>query len=252
MTRNLLLTLMYDGSRYHGWQVQENALTVQECLQDAIETVFGERLPVTGCSRTDAGVHANMFCCNFHTVKLLACERVAAALNARLGEDIAVTHCREVPEDFHARYSCVSKQYKYLIWNGQARNPFYYKRAFHYKYPLDAKLLDAAAKGFIGSYDFSAFCAAGSDVESKTRTVKAASVSRHGDMVEFAVLADGFLYNMVRIMAGTLIYVAEGKIAKDAVIDIILSKERGRAGFTAPAHGLYLNRVNYDLGGAED
>jgi len=243
--RNILLTITYEGSAYHGWQVQENALTVQQALQDALESLFGSRPAVTGCSRTDTGVHASMFCCNFRANSSLECERIMAALNHFLPEDIAVNGCREVPWGFHARYDCLGKRYKYLIWNGPVRNPFYINRAFHYRYPLDENMLDEAARQFIGTFDFSAFCASGSSTLSKTRTISHAEVRRKGDIVEFTVEGDGFLYNMVRIMAGTLIYIAEGRIDKSGIGDIIKSGDRSRAGFTAPAEGLYLDEVSY-------
>lgn len=250
--RNLLLTLSYDGSAYHGWQVQQNASTVQECLQNAMERLFGERLAVVGCSRTDTGVHAHMFCCNFKTDSALPCERVAAALNAYLPFDVAVTSCSEVNGDFHARYSCTAKEYQYLIWNSPVRNPFYHRRALHYNRPLDADFLNEQARDFLGEYDFSAFCASGSSVQSKIRCIKSAGAAREGDMVSFSVAADGFLYNMVRIMVGTLLGIHEGKIKKDSIRDIILSKDRARAGVTAPAEGLYLERVYYEnkIGGS--
>ncbi|MBR4765258.1 MAG: tRNA pseudouridine(38-40) synthase TruA, partial [Clostridia bacterium] len=133
--RNLLLTISFDGSAYHGWQVQENAVTVQQTLQDAWETVCHSRDNVIGCSRTDAGVHANMYCCNFRTENDIPCEKLVAALNANLPDDIAVSDCREVPYEFHARYDCKSKEYIYRIWNKPEKNPFLYKYSLHYKYP---------------------------------------------------------------------------------------------------------------------
>lgn len=245
--RNLLLTLRFDGGNYHGWQVQANALSVQQSLQDAYEQVCGRRDSVTGCSRTDAGVHANMYCCNIRTDCVIECDRLVQALNATLPRDIAVIGCREVPFDFHARYSCVSKEYIYKIWNSPCRNPFLEGYALNCKYPLDEKMLDSQAKQFIGEYDFSAFCAAGSSTRDNVRNVLDAGVTRMGDEVIFTVRANGFLYNMVRIMVGTLLDISCGKIEQDTVRDIILSGERSRAGATAKACGLYLNRVFYTV-----
>lgn len=250
--RKLLLTLCYDGSAYHGWQVQENAITVQGCLQNAIEQLFGTRLGVTGCSRTDTGVHANMFCAHICTDSQIPTERVVAALNAHLPYDVAVTACREVSENFHARYSCISKEYKYVLWNREVRNPFYEQRALHYRQKLDAEFLNSQAAQFEGEHDFSAFCASGSSVISKVRKVESARVQRKGDFVYFYFRADGFLYNMVRIMTGTLLQIHEVKIEKDSIRDIILSKDRSHAGFTVPAQGLYLERVNYDFKGPKN
>ncbi len=245
--KNYLLTLMYDGTRYHGWQVQNNASSVQQVLQDAIQTILGVRENVVGCSRTDSGVHANMFCCNMRTEKELSAEKFVKSLNAVLPRDVVVIEVAEVPFEFHARYDCISKQYKYLILNSKSRNPFYENRALHYPFEIDTELLAQEAKAFIGTHDFSAFCSANSSVDSKIRTVKSIDIIRNGDFVEFYIEADGFLYNMVRIIVGTLLDVNSGKIGQGKIKEIIASKDRNSAGKTASAHGLYLNRVNYSL-----
>jgi tRNA pseudouridine38-40 synthase len=190
--RNLLLTLCFDGTSYHGWQVQKNAPTVQQTFQDAVEKIIGIRENVTGCSRTDSGVHANMFCCHMKTESTIECERFTAALNANLPLDIAVTDCREVALDFHARYSCVSKEYIYKISNTKTRNPFRENRYLRYSYPIDEKLLDSAAKGFLGTHDFCGFSSSGSSVEDTVRTVIHSEVFRNGDEVVFRVEANGF------------------------------------------------------------
>lgn len=244
--RNLLLTIAYDGSRYHGWQVQENALTVQEVFQKALFSATGLREDIKACSRTDTGVHAREFCVSLLTESRIPPERLAAALNHYLPEDIAVKSCKAVPLDFHARYSCKGKEYTYEIWNHPVRNPFLTGRALHYWYPIDEKLLDRAAKHYLGSHDFSSFCTL--DRREKgdlTRTVTGSKVERRGDLVLFTVAADGFLYNMVRIMAGTLLRVQQGKFAPEDIPGILEAKSRKAAGPTAPAWGLYLNRVFY-------
>ncbi|MBP3329923.1 MAG: tRNA pseudouridine(38-40) synthase TruA [Clostridia bacterium] len=243
--RNLLLEISYNGMNYHGWQVQQNAVTVQEKLQDAIESVFGKREDVKGCSRTDSGVHANMFCCNFKTEKNITVSKIPEALNANLPSDISVKSCKEMPLDFHARYDCKGKEYVYRIWNAQVRNPFADKLSYHYKYDLDAEMLSLEAKAFIGKHDFSAFCAAGSSVEDKVREIYSFDVIRQGEEVFFRVSGNGFLYNMVRIMVGTLLDISSGKIEKGTIGEIIESEDRNRAGFTVPASGLYLNSVYY-------
>ncbi|MDE6412665.1 MAG: tRNA pseudouridine(38-40) synthase TruA [Eubacterium sp.] len=243
--RNLLVEISYDGSNYHGWQVQKNALTVQEVFQNAVEKVFCERIDIKGCSRTDSGVHANSYFVNFKTDKSIPTDKVVMALNTYLPKDVAVLSCKEVSEDFHARYSVQSKEYVYKLYNGKIRNPFYNNYAFHYRYPINVDYLNEQAKAFIGTYDFSGFCSSNSDVEDTVRTVKNFEVSRDGDMVYFTVEADGFLYNMVRIMVGTLIFINEGKIKANELKEVIESKNRKRAGKTAPPQGLYLNRVNY-------
>lgn len=243
--RNLLITISYDGSAYHGWQVQKNAVTVQQVFQKAVEKLFREKKDIKGCSRTDSGVHANMYCVSLKTQKNIPCENIITGLNTYLPKDIAVTGCIEVADDFHARYSVKSKEYVYRIYNSQIRNPFLKNYALHYRYPIDAQYLNEEAQAFLGSHDFSGFCSAKSDVEDTVRTVYSFSVTRNGDEVIFSVEADGFLYNMVRIMVGTLLFVNEGKIKQGELAEVIKSKDRKRAGKTAPAHGLYLNNVKY-------
>lgn len=243
--RNLLLTISYDGSNYHGWQIQNNALTVQEVFQKAVEKVFCKKLDIKGCSRTDSGVHANMYCLSLKTDMNISEESVVRALNTYLPKDIAVNSCKEVDDEFHARYNVKTKEYVYKLYNGKIRNPFLEKYAFQYRYPIDVEYLNKEAKAFIGTYDYSGFCSAHSGVEDTVRTVKDFTVWRESDIVYFKVEADGFLYNMVRIMVGTLLFVSEGKIKEGELKDVILSKNRKRAGKTAPAQGLYLNKVNY-------
>jgi len=242
---NYLLTLMFDGSRFHGWQVQPNAVTVQQTLQDAVEKILGVRENITGCSRTDAGVHANMFCCNIRTEKEIDTAAFKKSLNGVLPDSVAVTDVKCVDYDFHARYDCKSKQYKYLIFNREFENPFYVGRALFYPYKLDVEMMNEEAQSFLGTHDFSAFCSADSSVEDKTRTVKQINVVRNGDFVEITVEADGFLYNMVRIIVGTLLDINSGKIPKGSIEAVINSKDRQHAGFTVKPCGLYLNKVNY-------
>lgn len=246
--KNYLLTISYDGSRYHGWQIQENAMTVQEVFQQALFQATGLREELKACSRTDTGVHAREFCISLKTKSAIPPERMVAALNHYLPPDIAVKACREVPPDFHARYSCKGKEYCYEIWNHPVREPFLNGRALHYWYPIDEQLLNRAAAHYLGAHDFTSFCTLDSrDRGDLTRTVTRAEVERKGDLVLFTVAADGFLYNMVRIMVGTLLRVQQGKFAPEDIPNIILAKDRRRAGPTAPACGLYLNRVFYDL-----
>ena len=244
--RNILLKLKYLGTEYHGWQVQANAHTVQEELQNAIEQILGKREPVTGCSRTDTGVHANEYVCTVHTESLIECYRFQGGLNAKLPSDIAVFYCVDMPLDFHPRYSCKGKQYIYKIYNASARNPFYENRALHYRPKLDENMLNEQAQAFVGTHDFTSFCNIKAMNDTNVRTVKAASVTREGDMVTFTVTADGFLYNMVRIMVGTLLFIANGNRDKDSIPDILNGKDRRLAGMTAPPEGLYLNKVFYD------
>lgn len=253
--RRLLLTLRYDGTAYHGWQVQPGVITVQETLQDAIEALTGVRAGVIGCSRTDTGVHADMFCCTFDTETTIPTYRIPLALNMHLPEDIAVYACKEVAPDFHPRYAACGKQYSYRVWNTHCRNPFVDRVAVRHTVKLDAEQLHRLSQDFVGTHDFSAFCAAGADTTDAVRTVKAFSVKREGDMVIFTVEANGFLYNMVRIMVGTLLDMAAGRLPTDAILMALDKKERGFAGATAPAKGLRLEKVFYEevtaLGEAE-
>ncbi|MGN0571548.1 MAG: tRNA pseudouridine(38-40) synthase TruA [Candidatus Fimenecus sp.] len=244
--KNYLLTLAFDGTNYHGWQVQENAVTVQETLQTAAEQILGVRENIIGCSRTDAGVHANMFCCNLRTEKNIAPEKLQTALNAVLPRDIAVLECGEVPYDFHARYDCTGKTYQYWILNRQVRDPFYENRVYHYPWHIHTNLLHEQAQQFLGLHDFSAFCASKTAVEDKTREIRRMEVRRDGDFVKITVEGNGFLYNMVRIMVGTLLEINSGKLSRDSIPAILESKDRTKAGVTAPAQGLYLHKVYYD------
>jgi len=243
--QKILLYLRFLGTNYCGWQVQPNGVSVQRRVQDAIEAVCGAREPLTGCSRTDAGVHANMFCCAFPTTANLPPERWIAALNAHLPADIAVFDCRAVPEDFHPRYSAAGKRYCYRIWNGSARSPFWEGRAHWVRGPLPEEQMNIAAAHFRGTHDFSAFTAAHSAVEDKIRTITDSRVFRRGDVITFSVTGSGFLYNMVRIMTGTLLDVAAGRIQPEDIPKIIAGRNRNNAGPTAPAQGLYLEEVYY-------
>ncbi len=243
--RRLLVTIRYDGSAYHGYQVQNNALTVQEVFQNAVEKVFGKRLDVKGCSRTDSGVHANMYCISFDTDMNISTESVILALNTYLPDDIAAFDCKEVSFDFHPRYNCKSKEYLYKIYNGKYRNPFYSKYSLWYRWELDAEYLNKEAQAFVGKYDYLGFCSVKSDVEDSVREIYSCRVWREGDFVYFKVCGDGFLYNMVRIMVGTLLFISEGKIKSGELQSVILSKNRKKAGKTAPPQGLYLNKVSY-------
>lgn len=248
MERNLLFTIQYDGSGYHGWQVQENAPSVQGVFQEALRNVLGTQPDIKACSRTDTGVHARAFCISMKTEHNIPTTRLVGAMNHFLPPDIAVLACREVPLDFHARYSCLGKRYVYEIWNREIRNPFLHDRALHYYHRIDERKLDAAAQHFIGAHDFTSFCTLDKrEAGDFTRTVTESRVTREGDMVRFTVAADGFLYNMVRIMTGTLLAVQQGRFEPDDIPTILAQRSRKCAGPTAPACGLYLDEVFYDL-----
>ena len=248
MERNLLFKIQYDGSGYHGWQVQENARSVQGVFQEALRNVLGTQPDIKACSRTDTGVHARAFCISMKTEHSIPTTRLVGAMNHFLPPDIAVLACREVPLDFHARYSCLGKRYVYEIWNREIRNPFLHDRALHYYHRIDEQKLDAAAQHFIGAHDFTSFCTLDKrEAGDFTRTVTESRVTREGDKVRFTVAADGFLYNMVRIMTGTLLAVQQGRFEPDDMPTILAQRSRKCAGPTAPACGLYLDEVFYDL-----
>ena len=242
----LLVAIRFDGTAYHGWQVQPNGVTVQQRVQDAVEALFGARLDVTGCSRTDSGVHAACFCFHMDVETSLPPERLPLALNAHLPEDIAAFACLSVADDFHARYSCRGKQYVYRFYDAPCRDPFLARTAWETRRPLDVEKMRATAQAFLGTHDFTAFCASGSSVEDKVRTVSAVSVERDGPLVSFIVRADGFLYNMVRILAGTLFDASCGAASAETVARALATGQRELAGRTLPAKGLCLQRVFYD------
>ncbi len=227
--------------------MQKNARTVQATVQDAIFALYGVRYDVVGCSRTDAGVHARDYKLTFcpEAKESLTPDRLVAALNAHLPKDIAVKAVRRVPDTFHVRHDVYEKEYEYLVKNTAVRDPFSNGFAYFYPHPIDAGELNEAAAAFLGTHDFAAFMASGSKIVDTVRTVRSVSVCRAGDSVIFRIAADGFLYNMVRIFVGTMLDVTRGKIRKEEISDIILSKDRARAGATVPPDGLYLNRVTF-------
>ncbi len=244
--RNLLLTIAYRGDRLHGWQIQDNAVTVQEVFQNALYEIIHERPDIKGCSRTDSGVHANMYCVSMKIAHPITNDHLMLAMNRYLPDDVAVLKVEDVPDAFHARYSCKGKEYVYKVWNSRVRNPFMQGMALHYRYDMDVELLNREAQAFVGAHDFTSFCTL--DRREKgdfVRHVKYFRVERDGALVTFTVAADGFLYNMVRIMVGTLLAVNQGRIPEGSIAGIIGAENRKSAGPTAPACGLYLNQVFY-------
>lgn len=247
--RNIRMTLAYRGTAYHGWQVQQNALSVCTVFQDALEKVLGRRYDVKGCSRTDAGVHALGFVlsvrCPEETPPAIPCEALQKALNNCLPRDIAVLSCFNAPDDFHPRYDCTAKRYLYKIWNSPVKNPFLEDLAYQYRYKIDETAANEAARLFLGRHDFTSLCAAGGKVEDKVRNLYSCSVRREGDLVTLSVTGDGFLYNMVRILTGTVLEVCAGNIASGDIPAILEARDRTKAGPTLPPQGLYLEKVFY-------
>lgn len=245
--RNLAVKISFLGAKYHGFQRQQNALSIQEVIEEALLKILGEKTCIFGCSRTDTGVSALEYVFNFKTQNEISPYKLKGALNHFLPEDIAALSCAQAKDDFQARYSAVKKQYVYTVRNTRQKDPFCFGRAFFYGISkIDEKVLDSAAKAFLGKHDFSAFCSAHDSVKSHVREITGASVTRRGDDVLFTFEADGFLYNMVRIMVGTLLFVSEGKIDKNGILDIIESRDRKKAGMTAAAEGLCLSKVYYE------
>lgn len=232
------LTIAYRGTAYSGWQVQKNAVTVQETVQDAAERVFGYRPDVTGCSRTDSGVHALGYVCHIESEKEIPVEKLPLAMNMHLPRDLSVVSARLEAEGFHARYSAIGKEYMYVLRNSRIKDPFTDGLCYLYPFPIDERAADGRGRSFEGKHDFGAFMSTGSKIKDTVRTVYYFRVVRRGDYICIYTAADGFLYNMVRIMVGTVLKGTDINAALE-------TPERRMAGPTAPAEGLYLNRVFY-------
>lgn len=239
-----LLRLEFDGTNYCGWQRQKNALSVGDVVFRATETLFGGVTGFSGCSRTDAGVHAKDFCVSFSAQKQKDSATVVRALNAALPRDIAVLSCQPVSSDFHARYSVREKEYEYRICTRPVRSVFAEGHALMYGRTLDCEQLNREAEALVGTHDFSSFMAAGSRITDAVRTVTRAYFEHvNGDETVFHIAADGFLYHMVRIVVGTLLEISEEK--RPDLLSALRACDRSAAGRTAPAQGLYLARVTY-------
>jgi len=238
--------VVYEGTRYHGWQVQKSETTVAGVLESALTRLCGHPVKVHGCGRTDAGVHAERYCANFRTSTGIPPERLPLAVNSLLPPDIAVRCAAYAPDGFDANLSCIKKEYSYRIYNSRIRDPFYSGRAYFYPRKLDIGAMRDAARHFVGAHDFAAVRSVGTETKTTVRTVHWFEVGEKGEITEMRVCADGFLYNMARAMAGTLIYVSEGKILSDDIPRLLEQKDRRLAGPTVPPGGLYMTRVWYD------
>lgn len=244
--KNIALRLRYDGSRYHGWQVQKNAITVAQTMEEALAKVCGERVKLTGCGRTDAGVHALRYCANFHSGCTVPVDRLPLAVNSRLPDDIAVVDAVEVPDDFNAIGSCVKKEYVYKILNSRIPDPFLADRVCFYPQRLDISLMQAAARAFEGTHDFKAVRSEGTQTKTTVRTVYWCRAEKDGDLITVSICANGFLYNMCRAMVGTMVYASYGKLVPEEIPALLEKRDRRLTGPTMPPQGLYLNRVWYD------
>ena len=246
MERNLALKLMYNGTAYHGWQVQKNAVSVAETLEKALSTVVGHPVKCTGAGRTDAGVHAQVYVANFRTTSRIPCDRLPLAVNTRLPDDVVVVKATPVPDSFNAIGSCRRKEYTYRIYNSRLGNPFYVDRAWFYPKRLDENVMQQAADQFVGTHDFRAVRSVGTETKTTVRTVYYFDITRGGDLIECRVCANGFLYNMVRAMVGTVVYASEGKLSPGDIPAILESGNRTLAGPTVPPGGLYMTRLWYE------
>lgn len=243
--KRMLLTIQYDGTSYHGWQVQPNGITVQEVMTTALKKLLGKETAVTGCSRTDTGVHAVEFCCHIDCDDGIPESAFLKGLNSVLPSDIAVIDCKNVEDDFHARYDAKGKTYKYYIFNSSVKDAFKSRYSWQIDRPLDISKMNEFCKELIGTHDFCAFSSSARTVEDTVRTVKDCYVERKGNMVVLTVTGDGFLYNMVRIIVGTAVSVSDGRINISDVKKIFDTKNRDLAGITAPPQGLFLEKVYY-------
>ena len=244
--RNIAVGLSYDGSRYHGWQVQKDQRTIAGTIESALERLFGTSTKISGCGRTDAGVHAEQYCFNFKTTSNIPIDRLPLAINRLLPPDISAHKAVYVHNEFDANLSCIKKEYSYRIYSSRIRNPFYANRVHFYPNELRLDDMREAASYFVGTHDFSAMRSVGTVTKTAIRTVYWYDIEKNDHIAELRVCASGFLYNMARAMAGTLIYVSEGKIAPDDIPRLLEEKDRRQAGPTAPPQGLYLSRLWYD------
>lgn len=246
--RNIKVVMSYNGTAYHGFQRQNNAPSIQQTVEEALSVLLKHTVAINGCSRTDAGVHANEFVFNFRTDSTIPCDGLIKGANALLPQDIAFISCEDKDDAFHARFGSVGKEYIYKIYLNPIRDVFASQLALHYPYKLDIEKMRSAARLMTGTHDFAAFCKAESigHLATTVRTVYSIEVTESGAFAEITVRGNGFLHNMVRIIAGTLIYVSEGKRCEADILNALEKKDRESAGKTVPACGLYLNRVFYD------
>lgn len=243
--KRIKLTIAYDGTNYCGWQIQPNGITVEEVLNKALQKLTGEDVQVIGASRTDSGVHALGNVAVFDTETTIPPERIMMALNQRLPEDIVITRSEEVAPDFHPRYCDCTKTYEYHIINTRIPEPTKRLTNYFVSYELNLDHMREAASYLIGEHDFVSFCNVRTDVENTVRTITALDILQNGNEITIRITGNGFLYNMVRIIVGTLIRVGRGFYGPEKVKEILEAKDRKAAGVTAPAHGLMLKEIQY-------
>jgi tRNA pseudouridine38-40 synthase len=244
--RNIKLTIEYDGKCYNGWQKQPNKLNIQGEIERAIYNITKEEVDLIGSGRTDAGVHALGQVANFKTNSQISIEKLPLAINSQLKNSIVIKEAEEVNERFHSRYNAKRKTYRYIINNSKCGTAIYRNLEYSYPFKLDAEKMKQASKYFEGEHDFKAFKSSGTSSKNSVRTIYKAIVKQEGEKIIIELTGNGFLYNMVRIISGTLLDVGLGKIQPEEIPEMIESKDRQRAGKTLPAHGLYLVEVKYD------
>lgn len=243
---NYKLTLCYDGSRYRGWQKQGNTdNTVQSRVEITLSRITGENIEINGCGRTDAGVHARSQVCSFKADTKKTCNELLDGLRKYLPEDIGAVSLERADERFHARLSCKEKTYLYRIHNSESPNVFERKYSYSYHQMLNIEKMREAAEHLKGTHDFAAFCSLKNSKKSTVRTIYDIDISKSDDLLLISLTGDGFLYNMVRIIVGTLIETGDGRREPDSITRILSSKNRELAGFTAPANGLFLWDIKY-------
>lgn len=245
-TRNIKMVIAYDGTNYHGFQRQKNALAIQEVLEDIMSPIFGHRVWIIGSGRTDTGVHARGQTINFTTTSRIPIDKIPIAVNSRLPRDIAVLSAEEVPSDFHARYSAEEKTYAYQLLLSECPDPFGALYVWQVKKMLRLDLMRSALEMIVGTHDFSSFEASGSTVRDPVRTIYEATLTEEGrDRITIRLRGSGFLYHMVRNIVGTLVDVGLGKTTVEGFGEILEAHDRRRAGITAPPQGLFLENVRY-------
>lgn len=240
------MVVAYDGTAYHGWQIQPNGISIQQVLNETLSELLGEEITVTGASRTDAGVHSLGNVCVFDTTTRMPAEKISYALNQRLPEDIVVQESCEVDESFHPRFSKSRKTYEYRILNRKMRMPTRRLDTYFFHYDLNLEAMQRAASYVVGVHDFKSFCSANSQSETTVREIYSCTVEKEGDIITIRVTGNGFLYNMVRILAGTLIQIGDGRKSPEDMIKILEACDRGAAGPTAPACGLTMIGLEYE------
>jgi tRNA pseudouridine38-40 synthase len=243
--KNIKLIIEYNGTNYSGWQSQKNRTTIQNIIESCLSSLTKESIKIYGSGRTDSGVHAYGQVASFKSSSKIPPDKYSYALNQKLPDDIVIVKSELVPDDFHARYSAIKKEYIYKIYNSVFPSAIHRNHIYRIRQQLDIDRMRNACRHFYGKHDFSSFMSTGSDVINTEREIFKSEIIKKDDIITYNIIGNGFLYNMVRIIVGTLIEAGTGKIKPDKIQEILKSKDRSQSGKTAPPHGLYLNKVYY-------